>query len=401
MVPAYADTVTWTGGAGDSLWSTGNNWSSGAKPTNTQEVLINSNAGMSGTFLDRIRFSESGRVISLTVDVANLRIVNTAPSGRSFTVAGEGESGFITVTSNFTNSSGGNLFSSDTGLTNPLSVTTLGTLTLTNNSSAAVNFGNGTNLGSGGNSTGSDSITFRGAGSWSFNNNNTIGNFSTNGATLDLTFDTTFSGTVAFNAGTGGVNVTSFALNGGTLAIKNGAAVTTVNGLVIGVNGKLAGNAVVSGAATVAGTLEPGGASGSTSRTVTFNNGLILESTALVRLSIDSESAFDAILLNGGALNYNGTLDLTVNGTYGADKTWSLFSGFASKSEGFDFVVINGVNLTGSGGLWTGLASGMSWSFDETTGVLSTVPEPGTGFFLSMAMAGLLMLRGRRQFMRV
>lgn len=122
-------------------------------------------------------------------------------------------------------------------------------------------------------------------------------------------------------------------------------------------------------------------------------------------------TAYDQVAFSGTSktVSWGGTLDLSLTGSYANYTTFSLFSGFTSQSGD-----LSGITFTAGspydtlsfggpvGGLWsTGKTiAGQFLTFDQTTGVLTVVPEPGA---MSLAVLGCgawgswLLVRRRRR----
>lgn len=237
--------------------------------------------------------------------------------------------------------------------------------------------------------------------------------FSANGAVGKLGFNinntTTINGTIPVIAAAGPIS--GFVEFGGTgtfvlgstavaTALTDNFAVT--DSLTFVMNGSFGGRlieidpeAVLSGGGTftgtpiadsagdnrvrVIGTLAPTGA-------LTFNSSLVLESASSTILTIDGVnrgSQYSAVSLTNTAespsftyvLNYGGSLSL-VFGAPAKNGNYDLFSIGAgvTRSGGFASVTLAGShtgNLVQTGSVWSGTSGGTSFSFDESTGVLT------------------------------
>jgi len=144
---------------------------------------------------------------------------------------------------------------------------------------------------------------------------------------------------------------------------------------------------------TAAGNVSPGfGDAGKLNVTGNFT----LDVTAATALEIGGQSAgmFDVLNVSG-TFTYGGTLNVTSLGAYDLTQvaTYHLITaGTYSNSADFFSVVVNGVTLTNSGGVWTGGVVGTNYTFTESTGILAVaVPEPGTW---AMLVGGFGMLLG-------
>lgn len=183
--------------------------------------------------------------------------------------------------------------------------------------------------------------------------------------TLVLNGANTYSGGTAVNEGTLTVNNTSGSATGtGALTISNGA---TLNG-----------SGIIGGATTVSGFLNPGNSPGD----ITFNDALLLDSTATLTIEITGINVgeFDRVLGAGtNTFTFGGTLTLDNTGyTATLGDTVTIFDNWGSFDGLFD-------SITG-----TDLGGGLSWDTSNlgTTGTIEVVPEPGTYALLALAAAG-------------
>jgi len=241
----------------------------------------------------------------------------------------------------------------------------------------------------------------------------TIGNSDT---TLDTNgFDVTFSQTITGGAGqdlaksgAGTLTISSNQsylgatnVNAGTLLINgdNSAATGTVSvaaAATLGGNGTIGGSVVVN----ANGILAPGTTADSTT-SLTLASALNLSSPDS-KISLDiagtAAGAFDRIV-GITSFTQNGDITISLTGTYGS-ASWDLFD-FSSKSGNFDSVTLTGSyngTLTRSGDIWSSAdIGGQAWSFDQSTGVLSVVPEPASTVLLLGAVGALGLVKRRRQ----
>jgi len=147
---------------------------------------------------------------------------------------------------------------------------------------------------------------------------------------------------------------------------------------------------VIGGAVTVNGLLSPGNSPGHLSVA-----SLVLNPSSTVLLEITGTTAgtqYDQVsILSGGSLTYGGTMQFNLGQAFSDNTTFNLFEGFGS-SFGGNFASIasvgsfyNGVTFTRVNNLWTsGTTNGQSLEFNQATGQLVIVPEPG-----ALALAGL------------
>ena len=308
---------------------------------------------------------------TLTFNSGTLRYIGTGDSSnRAFTV----------------NANGGTLDASGSGALNLTAVTQLGraangpvVLTLT-----GTNGGNNTLSAQWTNpaTSGASSLVKAGSGKWILTHNNTYtGTTSVNAGTLMLTGTGSIAGSTV-------VNVAS----GATLDISG-----VTGSHSFGVGQTVMGSGTIVGNTTVNGNLQPGSSPG----VLSFSANLALSNSTVTTMEVGSDATrgttYDGINV-GNMLTYDGALVLTLSGTY-STASWNLFD-FVSQTGEFDSVSLTG-SYTGSlsrvNDLWTGVVGGQNWAFDEATGDLSVVPEPGTSVLLGLGgLAVLYMARRRR-----
>jgi autotransporter-associated beta strand protein len=178
------------------------------------------------------------------------------------------------------------------------------------------------------------------------------------------------SGTTAIiKIGTGKLTLTGTSIYTGATTIENG--ILQVDGALgntfVNVNGgTLAGNGSMGGSVNVnaGGTLAPGASIGQ----LTFNGFLSLGGNTVIE--VNKGVGNDAVIANAG-VNYGGTL--TVNNIGGALSVGDSFQVFTGSGSG-DFA-----SIAGSPG------TGLAWSFDPNTGLLSVV---SAGVVLSVSQTG-------------
>jgi autotransporter-associated beta strand protein len=184
--------------------------------------------------------------------------------------------------------------------------------------------------------------------------------------TLALGGDAAHSGGTTVGAGTLRINGT------------HASAITVQSGATLGGNGSIAGMVALNANAKLA----PGNSVG----TLTFSNGLTLNSTSTVTMEINGADSFDSVNVTGGTLGYAGTLSLVFG--YGAEvgDTYNLFvrSGGAGYSGNFGALLFN--------------YGGYAGEFDAEAGslTLTAVPEPQIWCLIALGCAFLLLRMRRR-----
>lgn len=197
----------------------------------------------------------------------------------------------------------------------------------------------------------------------------------------------------AANTYTGGTVV-----DNGSLLVMNASGSATGTGTVTVNSGALlGGNGTISGATTIASgaTLSPGNSTG----VLTFSDDLTLGGTAVMQIQGTNRGAsYDGVDV-GGTLTYGGDLEISLESAIGIS-TLNLFNFTSSSSGSFSSVEVTGsiasVSLTNSGGVWTGADGAYSFSFDQSTGDLNVIPEPGVAAFI-VGLLALVFVRRRLQ----
>ena len=175
----------------------------------------------------------------------------------------------------------------------------------------------------------------------------------------------------------------------GTLVIDGDLSPTILN---VNSGGTLSGAGTV-GSTTVAvgGTLAVGNGTGQ----MDIDGGLNLAGTMVMELGgSDQGVSFDFANVSGtvtlgGALeivSYGG-YDLAVNAAYDLLDASSIVGDF-------DSVTVGGNSLALSGDTWSDTIGGRTYSFSQSTGMLTVVPEPGFAFL--GGLGALLLIRRRR-----
>lgn len=175
------------------------------------------------------------------------------------------------------------------------------------------------------------------------------------------------------------------AINAGQLLVNGQLGNTAVN---VNAGGLLGGSGSILGAVTIAGgTLSPGNSPGQLSVA-----SLVLGAPGTVLMEITGTTAgtqYDQISLTS-SLTYDGTLALDLSQTFADNTSFDLFTGFSSLSGNLASITsvgsaYNGLTFTRSGNFWTSTNAGsQSLEFNQSTGTLVIVPEPG-----ALALAGL------------
>jgi hypothetical protein len=111
---------------------------------------------------------------------------------------------------------------------------------------------------------------------------------------------------------------------------------------------------------------------------------------------------YGATTSSAGTLTYGGSLALTLGGLLPASTTYDLFSfSGGSQAGSFSSIAITGsyaTTLTNEGGgVWTGSQGDATFTFTESTGILSIVPEPTLVLsgVMTAGLAALVMARRR------
>jgi hypothetical protein len=168
--------------------------------------------------------------------------------------------------------------------------------------------------------------------------------------------------------------------------------VTVATGATLGGNGTIGGNVFVSG------TLSPGNSPGT----------LTLNSTNLTMNGPSSAISMEIIGTGPGQydrvvginqFSQNGALTISLTGLYTV-ATWDLFD-FSSKLGNFSQVNLTGSysgGLTLAGETWSGTVGGQNWTFDQTNGILTVIPEPGTFTLFGIGATFMLWNLRRRRF---
>ncbi|XHR31059.1 MAG: autotransporter-associated beta strand repeat-containing protein [Chthoniobacteraceae bacterium] len=216
--------------------------------------------------------------------------------------------------------------------------------------------------------------------------------------TLTLTGTSTYTGNTTIQSG--------------TLALNSAGSISSST-LVLGISGSaqgtfdvsskssysmanISGNGTIKsgGTFTATGSLTPGFTNVAGSLNVSGN--FTLAGTAVTSMEILGTGGvagtdYDLISVTN-LLTYGGALVITCSDL--ADGLYDFFN-FASYTGDFSSVTVNGISLIETGGVWSYASGSYSYSFTESTGILSViaVPEPATYVMLVSGLGMLGMLR--------
>jgi autotransporter-associated beta strand protein len=230
----------------------------------------------------------------------------------------------------------------------------------------------------------------------------------------------TGSGTWTLTASNGYTGATT--VQQGTLALSSSGTITSSSNLILGVSGGTKGTLDVTAQATsftqtkvsgngtmnigsgktisISTTLAPGFSLGVATGELDFTGNLSLASTTATTMelagTVTAGTDYDYIK-STGSLALAGTLNIAAVGSYDLNQpgTYNLFQA-GSYSGDFSSVNVGGIALTPTGSLWNGVSGATTYQFNDTTGVLTVVPEPGAWVSLLGGCGVLLGLRRRR-----
>ncbi len=135
-----------------------------------------------------------------------------------------------------------------------------------------------------------------------------------------------------------------------------------------------------------------------TGNTTVSDGTLILDNTSETLFSIGANGVNNAIL-GSGTISLNGTIRFDLSGAdTTAGNSWNIVS-VGTLTETFDagFTVNSTLGaFTESSGNWTLSNAGKTWTFQESTGILNVVPEPGTLALAGLGLSAILLTRRRR-----
>lgn len=222
------------------------------------------------------------------------------------------------------------------------------------------------------------------------------------GAKLSLVVNSTGSGvTTLTNANTYTVSTT--VTQGTLLANNSSGSATGTSPVTVEAAGVLGGTGAIGTTTTVnGGTISPGNVGGTES--LAFGADLtFVGDTSKVIMDIDGivrgapVNGYDALDI-AGQLTYDGTLTLDISSPV-ANDTYNLFD-FGSFAGELDAVVFTGGAYSAAFsyngvGIWQAVDGGQTFVFDQSTGELSVVPEPGA-LGLAGVLLGMGLVRRRR-----
>ena len=179
----------------------------------------------------------------------------------------------------------------------------------------------------------------------------------------------------------------------------NGDSANALGALTVSSTAILGGAGSIGAATTVSGTLTAGSQVNAIGL-FTFTNSLTLNSSSRTLLEISGAgrgTGYDAI--DVGSMVLGGALDLSFGSLVSG--TFNLFNagGALSKTGNFSSVTSSGSYATSwgrTGETWSATVGATNLSFDQATGTLVIVPEPGTVSLLGTGLAIVVWIRRRR-----
>ncbi len=179
----------------------------------------------------------------------------------------------------------------------------------------------------------------------------------------------------------------------------NGDSANALGALTVSSTAILGGAGSIGAATTVSGTLTAGSQANAIGL-FTFTNSLTLNSSSRTLLEISGAgrgTGYDAI--DVGSMVLGGALDLSFGSLVSG--TFNLFNagGALSKTGNFSSVTSSGSYATSwgrTGETWSATVGATNLSFDQATGTLVIVPEPGTVSLLGAGLAIVVWIGRRR-----
>jgi len=229
------------------------------------------------------------------------------------------------------------------------------------------------------------------------------------GRRITVGSSTVISGTGGFIVdGPGTVVLTGSTAYSGATAVNSGSLLVdsflpSTSGVTVAAGATLGGSGTISSAVSMAGTLEPGAVGGFGTLTL---GSLSLAGSASTLLAIGGTNrgaSYDAIdVSQASALTYGGGLSLSFADVFADNTSFGLFGINGTPSGSYASVTASGsyglLTFTNSGGVWSASASnGQTFTFTESTGILSIVPEPTLVLsgVMTAGLAALVMSRRR------
>jgi autotransporter-associated beta strand protein len=213
--------------------------------------------------------------------------------------------------------------------------------------------------------------------------------------TLNLSGANTFVGGTRISGGV--LNVTGSLLGSDTVTVNSGGKLSGSGS---------AGNVLLTGTAALAPNV--GTAAVLTLESLSINSSTATTTLDLENINQAAGTGYDKIVINGGALAYNGTLDLTSSKTLaqlfgGVAQSVVLFSGMSTPTGDLASVTFNAgsswTETATSSGIFTYTDGVNTYSFTDATGTLAAtaVPEPGTCAMVGLGLSALAVTIIRRR----